>query len=285
MGKIKKSILEKLNLLWEQRYPELELNEKEDSWDQFSRKVFEKKQPKLIKLNYIYYAAAIILLLFVADQTVFKNEISYSIVENIDKSIKQVTLPDNSLIALQPGGKLYYATNFLNNRALKLEGEAFFQVTKDKKHPFTVQCEQTETTVLGTSFNIKSFSNSDKVEIALYEGSVSMSVEGRGNNWILSPGEMFVYNNKGNTIESFNNFFNPLSSYVDLENVSLLKVVEYVDKIYGYQIILDHQILIDNITLRISKGESLENIINVISTIYKLKPEINEELKQIKLTK
>ena len=67
-----------------------------------------------------------------------------------------VHLNDGSRIFLNSASQISYLKNFSENRSVKLQGEAFFEVFRDTLHPFTVETRDLKTTVLGTSFNIKS---------------------------------------------------------------------------------------------------------------------------------
>lgn len=285
MERNNKNIAEYIKHLWNQSYTKADPRDAERSWQEFSGKVFTDNKSKVRRLQIFYYAAAAIVLFIAINKFVVNPNVNYLVVENPGTAFKQIKLPDNSVVAIQPGSKLYYAENFSENRSVKLEGEGYFQVVKNKERPFTVACYKTLTTVLGTSFNIKS-DTENNVEIALYEGSIKATVEGMKDNWLLTPGEQLVYNNqKGISIEAFNNFFNPLETNFDIENASIKEVIAYVKQIYGYDLVIDTSYYNRSLTMRISKYDSLQNVINVISTIYKLKAEINEDMKQITLSK
>lgn len=286
MDQQNKNIIESLKDLWDRQQPVTGTPEAEASWSQFAKSVGIGHQAKIRRMQIVYYAAAILALIIAIGSFIHNQvEIDYLIVENPGDEYKQVILPDSSVVAIQPGTTLYYAKNFSSNRSVRLKGEGFFQVQKSKDLPFTVSCYKTLTTVLGTSFNIKS-DFKENVSIALYEGSIKASIEDVDHDWLLIPGEQLVYGDDlGVRVETFNKFFNPLETNFDLENVSLNEVIIYVKEIYGYDIVIDKEYLKHSITLRINKNDSLHNIISVISTIYKLKPEINENMKQITLSK
>ena len=65
-----------------------------------------------------------------------------------------VILDDSSLVTLQPTAKIYYSVRQFHKREIFLEGDAFFNVTKNKEAPFYVYAGSLVTKVLGTSFNI-----------------------------------------------------------------------------------------------------------------------------------
>jgi len=90
-----------------------------------------------------------------------------------DKS--SIVLPDNSHVYLNSGSKLTFSSNFKNGRKVELEGEAFFEVAKDKNHPFRVKTTDVEIEVLGTKFNLKAYPDEKAVSTTLVEGSVKIT--------------------------------------------------------------------------------------------------------------
>jgi len=95
-----------------------------------------------------------------------------------------VTLPDGTKVWLNSATKLTFPTKFSTSgkRIVTLDGEAYFEVYKDKLHPFVVKSQehngipQQEITVLGTHFNISAYNNDEQVKTALLEGSVKVNV-------------------------------------------------------------------------------------------------------------
>ncbi|MES2747069.1 MAG: FecR family protein [Bacteroidota bacterium] len=98
-------------------------------------------------------------------------------------STKTIVLNDNSKVTLNAKSKVCYANLFQFNRSIKLEGEAFFEVEKGRS--FTVTTPLGEVKVLGTKFNVVSFS--DYFEVVCYEGKVRVEVDKKAT--ILTKGE------------------------------------------------------------------------------------------------
>ena len=86
----------------------------------------------------------------------------------------QITLPDGTKVWLNAASSLSFPSTFqgLGNRKVELSGEAYFEVTKDKAHPFIVQTDKQEVEVLGTHFNINSYADEPSTKTTLLEGSV-----------------------------------------------------------------------------------------------------------------
>ncbi|MCI9846871.1 FecR family protein [Flavobacterium pectinovorum] len=274
---------EKLDKEFEKLWNEIPLlhsdSEKEASWKQFQTKTFAVKKPKFKIWRYVSAAAVLIFMLigtgiyFNRSPLQDKFYLTSNVIENRTLTVKTVFLPDSSKVELSPKSKITYANNFENNRKIEIDGEACFKVKKDKKHPFQVFCNETTTTVLGTSFTVQG--NVQKgVTVALYEGSVQMNVKAQDKKWILKPGEKFMYGNNIAEVAEFNRF-------TDFENEKLSVVSDYIMANYGYKMTIPKEYDHQRITIRINKKEDLKTIVQLISEMYNLNFEINEALKQI----
>ncbi|UOQ71576.1 FecR family protein [Hymenobacter cellulosilyticus] len=94
---------------------------------------------------------------------------------NPTQQIQYFRLPDSSRISLHPGSSLRYRTALAGpRREVHLEGEAFFQVSKNPRRPFLVFTKQVVTTVLGTSFRVKAYAASQDASVAVREGKVAV---------------------------------------------------------------------------------------------------------------
>lgn len=110
----------------------------------------------------------------------------------------QVRLPDGTLVFLNAESSLKYPTSFKisTKRQVSLTGEGYFEVAKDKTHPFIVQTSKQEVEVLGTHFNINTYSTESNVRTTLLEGSVKISSSNISK--ILKPNEQAVLTGDGN---------------------------------------------------------------------------------------
>jgi transmembrane sensor len=104
----------------------------------------------------------------------------------------EVQLSDGTLVHLNSGTSFKYPVQFVKkqNREVYLTGEAYFEVTKDKSHPFTVNAQQVNVEVLGTKFNVDSYSTNISTDVVLVEGKVSLYKDQKANqNQVyLTPG-------------------------------------------------------------------------------------------------
>lgn len=110
-----------------------------------------------------------------------------------------IELPDGTKVTLNAASTLKFPSSFfgLVNRRVELAGEGYFQVAKDKIHPFIVKSGQQEVQVLGTQFNINSYPDEGSVKTTLLEGSVLVSLlTGTADNKKLKPGQQAQFFNE-----------------------------------------------------------------------------------------
>lgn len=107
------------------------------------------------------------------------------------------TLPDSTVVTLNHNSSLEFPVAFNGNeRRVKLDGEGFFDVVRDEEKPFIVETgKEIHIKVLGTEFNLQSFSNDDIVQVSLISGSVEVSREGVEEfKYVMHPSERFTCN-------------------------------------------------------------------------------------------
>ncbi|UOE47211.1 FecR domain-containing protein [Mucilaginibacter sp. SMC90] len=112
----------------------------------------------------------------------------------------QVVLEDGTKVQLNAASSIKFPEFFNGaNREIELNGEAYFEVAKDKAHPFIVKANGTQVQVLGTHFNINAYSDNDDITTTLLEGSVKMS---KGTAAVmLLPGQQGTVNQNGSSIK------------------------------------------------------------------------------------
>lgn len=86
-----------------------------------------------------------------------------------------VLLSDGTKVYLNSDSELEFPKNFVGKyRKVKMKGEAFFKVKKDSSHPFIVELDDMYIRVTGTEFNVKAYSDEDKIQTTLVEGGVDV---------------------------------------------------------------------------------------------------------------
>jgi len=221
--------------------------------------------------------------------------ISMKVVENINNFNINILLPDSSQVELFPNSTLSYLEKFSNHeRGTKLIGEAIFKVTKDNSSPFLVSSDSLVTTVLGTKFRVQSFKGENTIKVILYEGkvsvkSVSLNPKSSKTDYILSPGDILVYNKismkstlmknsidpiKNNVIRNAKNTTTSIShssNWYMFNNQKLSDVFDLLSILYNEKIHYNKRDIIGRTFIgKIDKTDSLQNILKSIGLLNKL---------------
>ena len=117
-----------------------------------------------------------------------------------------LVLSDGTKVKLNSGSSIKYPVRFLKgqDRKVFLKGEAYFDVTTDKAHPFIVNADEMNIRVLGTQFNLSFYPEDEDISTVLVEGAVDLYKEGADINTNTSsqlvPGQMAEWNKINNTM-------------------------------------------------------------------------------------
>ena len=182
--------------------------------------------------------------------------------------VRTETLPDGSALTLNKNTKISYAANFKNNRKLKLEqGDVFFDVAKDKTHPFVIDIEKISVEVVGTSFNIKHLKKDTEInvetgivkvrlandEIKLYKGE-KIHIDGSTLKLI-----------KEQSTDQLYNYYR--SKLFQASNIALSKLVMTLNEAYGSNITLDEKIKSLTINTTLKMGSVNQNLEIICQTL------------------
>ncbi|RXQ90950.1 DUF4974 domain-containing protein [Ancylomarina salipaludis] len=115
----------------------------------------------------------------------------------------QLVLSDGTRVWLNSETRLKFPVRFANNRReVILEGEAFFEVTKNARAPFIVKTGPMDIEVLGTSFNVSAYKDEANIQTTLVEGKVKVSSNyGQSVEQVLKPNEQAVFSKSDNQFE------------------------------------------------------------------------------------
>jgi transmembrane sensor len=210
-----------------------------------------------------------------------KDEYHQIIVPSGEKS--QVHLSDGTKIWLNSESKLRYPVKHKKTeRIVFLEGEGYFDVTKQKRSVFIVYTQNIKVEALGTIFNIKSYPNDPTIETTLVKGIIKVEHNGEKNKFsqiILKPNERFVYSKAARTRVL------PVTEKEEKKDVK-----QRIQSIKPIQQITVNKVNTENITcwkdyLLVFDNETLEEMAVKMSRWYKLKVNIlDNELKKQRYT-
>lgn len=172
-----------------------------------------KSKQKTTYFSYFYIGLAATLLvllglfLFQTEQPAKINDkINLAVVSDLmrlrndSKKLKRQVLSDGTIIWLKPQSEIVYPKTFANTRLreVTLNGEAFFDVKHDNEHPFIIKTGNVLTKVLGTSFNVKAYDNSERAEVSVITGKVLVYLDQKNDHKhntevYLLPNQKAVY--------------------------------------------------------------------------------------------
>ncbi|WP_347051653.1 FecR family protein [Flavobacterium olei] len=190
----------------------------------------------------------------------------------------RLQLSDGTFVHLNSGTTLKYPVKFITgeNRQVFLDGEAFFDVAKDKKHPFIVNADELNVRVLGTHFNVSNYPEDAATDVVLVEGSVGMYEShtefDAAKNTILKPGFKGSFN-KGNAKISTKAVITDIyTSWIDggltFRNMTFKNIITKLERRYNVTIINKNEKLANEKFNASFKEESIENVMSYFNDIH-----------------
>lgn len=192
---------------------------------------------------------------------------------------KTIFLPDGSLVFLNSNSSISYSKNFKNKRELELTGEAYFEVKSNPEKPFLVETEKIKTRVLGTSFNIQAYKNS-QTKVSVNTGKVEVDLKDISEKIILIKNQQLSLNNPNGPVLTKDNsedFIAWTKNTIVLKNTSLGEAAKILENWYDIEINFTNKELQE---LKISgkfKNEKFINILKSIAIVKQLEIELLTE--------
>lgn len=184
-----------------------------------------------------------------------------------------VILPDGSSVVLHKGATLSYDNSFSkDNRTVSLDGEAYFDVAKDKENTFTVKVDDVDITVYGTSFNV--LEDNESVVVSLVEGSVAVTTKS-GTSCALEPGHSAIFAKQtGNLTDRKDDVAFATCWAQDrltFTQASLGEVCRYISKWYGVEIVIPDALKSSCSYTFTIREEPIDQILGIMSRINPIK--------------
>lgn len=251
-------------------------------------RAFEKKHFKnhsSYYLTFLKYAAVLFLGIFVGIRSyiVFHEQEITEYVNQIEVPIGErasLRLSDGTLVWLNSGSRLEYPTHFAtDNRQVRLEGEAYFEVQRDESLPFIVQTNTVDVKVLGTKFNVSSYAK-EETKVTLKEGKVQVDCDAGKESYILHPNEQIVYS-EGKGAELLQVDANRISSWTtgDLSfvNEPLEHIVKVLERRFNVQIVIeDPELSSEVFTCHSEDSAGIDQILKLLQQTRMLKYQRNK---------
>ncbi len=249
------------------------------AWARFKGRTHSVKPA--VKLNPIrtWMRIAAVLVLGIGGWLAYSvlNPSGYTDVAAREQVLSQL-LPDGSELTLNKFSHIEYASNFKNNRSVKLDsGDVFFKVAKDKSKPFIIQIDQVKVEVVGTSFNIKHLK--EQTEVVVETGIVKVSL---GNaSVLLHKGEKIILpkgNVKLDKLPVNDQLYNYYRSKLFIADQTPLPIlIATLNEAYGSKVVVEGAARDLTITTTLFYEKSLQdNLKAILETFDNLKLKRNQ---------
>ncbi|NDV79170.1 FecR family protein [Dysgonomonas sp. 511] len=189
-----------------------------------------------------------------------------------------ITLSDGTHVYINSDSKITYDNSYnKTNRTLVLEGEAYFEVAKDKNNPFIVKANGIEVEAIGTSFNVKAHKNEKSVAVVLIEGKVKVGYDNKEE--YLNPNDRLEYNlltKSAQKTELHPNTDQLLwrSKELVFYGESLEEICKTLTRMYNWNFIFKSESIKHYTYSGMIKNNSLDNVMEFISQTTPIKYEV-----------
>ncbi|MET0395167.1 MAG: FecR domain-containing protein [Chitinophagaceae bacterium] len=186
------------------------------------------------------------------------------------KQKKSILLEDGTRIVLAPQSSLVYPAGFSGDlRTVQLQGEAYFEVSKNPHRPFIVHTADLDVKVLGTHFDVSSYPDQPASTVSLLEGRVAVSIAGEnGAEYILKPSEQLVLNHLDRRVSRYgldsSSTVGWMTNTLAFKNVRIADAAEKISKLYGVKVVLADQLTADTRLYGTFTNESLEQVMETL---------------------
>ncbi len=249
-----------------------------DRIDQYEE---EQKSTKTISLKSRFTListsiAAAIVVLFGVYQLLIKQP-QQLMVASVEEVLHE-TLPDGSNITLNSNSNITYPEKFAKNeRRVKLNGEAYFEVEHNPEQPFIIEAEDAFVKVLGTSFNVKAYENSE-IEVIVTDGLVQLfTVDSETmdtTSILLKAGEKGRISNENRkpiyVAESIPDELFWMDYTLIFTDIDLKKVFGLLENYYNIKIEVSDERIYECRLSTIFSNNSIDDIIEVIVATFEL---------------
>ena len=229
--------------------------EVEDAWKKTcARFGVAPRARKPLKRQWVFWSMAVAIALLVAVNLAL---VLNAPVAGTDKAIiltsqqgkfVKYTLPDSTVVTMNHNSSLEFPLAFNGDeRRVKLNGEGYFDVARDEEKPFIVETgKEIQIKVLGTEFNLQSFSSDDIVQVSLISGSVEISRNGVADfSYIMHPSERFTCNvsNWEMKVETLKGITGVewMSNKLVFMDTTLKEVARQISNHFGVQVIIEEE--------------------------------------------
>lgn len=179
-----------------------------------------------------------------------------------------ITLVDGTNVWLNSNTTFSYPADYNEQkREVNVNGEAYFEVAKNKKSPFTIHTEKSDIEVLGTTFNVYDYAGFDMFSTSVVEGSVKVSPKSEASTpgFILKGDEKLVLTDKQFVKQKGTTSSNWREGVLVFNNTPIDQVLGTLSAYYGMDIIFETENMSDyHCTAKFSYNDGLDYILRIL---------------------
>ncbi len=245
------------------------------------------EQKKSINIHLLSKIAALLVISFAISYWMFYSDagknVNMQIVDTRESNnIQTVILPDGSIVDLNINSKLTYPKQFSDKqRAVELEGEAFFSVSKNPNKAFVIKTLGKEIKVLGTSFNVKTNSKTRQVKVFVKTGKVKFyEVNNTQKQLTLEAGFVGIIDKNIAKKQKIKdpNYLAWKTKYFDFSyGERMEEIIKKLNAAYHVNIVLENKNLNNKIVYTTYNNHSLDTVLQLIAIVNNLKIEKKED--------
>lgn len=247
----------------------------EKSYGALRHRIFGSKKTILLH-SYFKYVAILLLLAAISSLTYYLGKqsddsgIKYTTVVTDIGQISKVILPDSSVVWLNSKTTLTYDNSYsVNDRNLKLNGQAFFDIKKNKNLPLIVTSGSLLVKVLGTRFDVNAYPDDNEIKVILESGKVEL-LNSKDNSfkYNLSPGQMAEFESQTRNVEikkvEPKNYLNWKEGELTFVDTPLAEVFKSLERKFDIKIEVDNPNIYKSVFNAKFRSESLKEILDYI---------------------
>lgn len=179
----------------------------------------------------------------------------------------EIQLPDGSSVWLNSASSLSFSTQLVQQgqRRVKLQGEGYFEIAKDSKHPFIVDTEQQQVEVLGTHFNISAYKDQAQTKTTLLEGSVKILAFNSTTK--LKPGQQALLDQDKILVKQIPSSQQAIAwknGEFIFDNLSLAEIMQQISRWYNVEVSYVGKVSDPGFGGSIRRSKSIEEVLKAL---------------------
>lgn len=249
------------------------------AWDRVNRRIEStgnvEKDRRISFMPSLLKIAAMVIVVFGLGWILFEYAApeKVTVASAADQRNIGVKLPDGSMVFLNHDSYLTYPESFgRNNRKVRLQGEAFFDIAPNAAKPFTIDAGNARVKVLGTSFNVITDNGNDEVEVYVSTGTVMLSSNDGSRSLTLEPGYIGkLSDSKSDSgLNTNENYLSWTTGTLNFDGERLVVVFRDLKRSFNINIIASDSSINDFRLTSLFENQPHDTIVQVICTTFNL---------------